>query len=58
VAFEYPVFPNRCGLAPRAIGFASANISDVTLAGASRLTPAVTAMQAALFDTRWRRHCS
>jgi hypothetical protein len=32
------------------IGFASTNIADVTLARASRLTPAVTAAQAALSD--------
>lgn len=32
------------------IGFASVNISDVTLARASRVTPAVTAAQAALAD--------
>jgi hypothetical protein len=32
------------------IGFASTNISDVTLARASRLTPAVTSAQAALTD--------
>src|SRR6202007_2010294 len=32
------------------IGFASTNISDVTLARASRVTPAVTMAQAALTD--------
>jgi hypothetical protein len=32
------------------VGFASINISDVTLARASRMTPAVTAAQAALSD--------
>ncbi|HEV2153142.1 hypothetical protein [Bradyrhizobium sp.] len=32
------------------IGFASTNVSDVTLARASRVTPAVTAAQAALSD--------
>ena len=35
---------------PAGIGFASTNISDVTLARASRITPAVTAAQAALND--------
>jgi hypothetical protein len=33
------------------LGFASTNISDVTLARASRVTPAVTSAQAALTDT-------
>ena len=32
------------------LGFASTNVSDVTLARASRVTPAVTAAQAALSD--------
>jgi hypothetical protein len=32
------------------LGFASSNISDVTLARASRVTPAVTSAQAALED--------
>jgi hypothetical protein len=37
------------------IGFASTNISDVTLARASRVTPAVTDAQAALADARAAR---
>jgi hypothetical protein len=37
------------------IGFASVNISDVTLARASRITPAVTAAQAALADAMTAR---
>jgi hypothetical protein len=32
------------------VGFASTNIADVTLAGASRITPAVQTAQAALTD--------
>jgi hypothetical protein len=37
------------------VGFASINISDVTLARASRVTPAVTAAQAALSDAMTAR---
>jgi hypothetical protein len=37
------------------IGFASVNISDVTMARASRVTPAVTAAQAALADAMTAR---
>jgi hypothetical protein len=37
------------------IGFASINIADVTVARASRVTPAVAAAQSALSDAMWAR---